>query len=281
MPHGTRAKVSGLWRNKEGFTALIMSLSNLVRNVGRKSILAVRRTGRMGLFLSTMFVCAVTPRWKPGLMCRRLHFIGVKSVLVITLSGAFTGMVLALQGYYALSRFGSDAFLGPLVSLSLVRELGPVIAALMVTGRAGSAITAEIGIMRIGEQLDAMELMGLNPYRYVVVPNLVAAIIALPLLAVWFDVIGIWGGYLVGVRMLGVSGGTYLAEVAQYLEWSDIVAGLWKSLTFGIIICWVSCYKGYYTDYGAEGVSKATTQAVVLASVLILTWDYFMTAMFF
>ena len=165
--------------------------------------------------------------------------------------------------------------------MSLVRELGPVIAALMVTGRAGSAITAEIGIMRIGEQLDAMELMGLNPFRYVVVPNLLAALVAMPLLTAMFDVIGIWGGYLIGVRTLGVSGGTYLAEIAQYLEWSDILGGVWKSLTFGAIICWVSCYKGYYTGFGAEGVSRATTQAVVLSSVLILVWDYFMTSALF
>jgi phospholipid/cholesterol/gamma-HCH transport system permease protein len=165
--------------------------------------------------------------------------------------------------------------------LSLVRELGPVIAALMVTGRAGSAITAEIGIMRIGEQLDAMELMGLNPFRYVVVPNFLAALVALPLLAGLFDVVGIWGGYLVGVRMLGVSGGTYLAEIAQYLGGDDIAGGVYKSISFGAIISWVSCYKGYYTGFGAEGVSRATTQAVVMASVMILVWDYFMTAALF
>lgn len=237
--------------------------------------------GRMGLFLAAMVACTLTPPWKPGRMVRRLWFIGAQSVLVIALTGSFTGMVLALQGYYALNRFGSDAFLGPLVSLSLVRELGPVISALMVTGRAGSAITAEIGIMRIGEQLDAMELMGLNPFRYVIVPNLVAAMLALPILGIFFNVVGIWGGYAVGVRMLGVSGGTYLAEIAQYLDWSDISGGLWKSFTFGIIICWVCCYKGYYTGYGAEGVSRATTQAVVLSSVLILVWDFFMTSALF
>jgi phospholipid/cholesterol/gamma-HCH transport system permease protein len=252
-----------------------------LQRIGQGTLRGVGYAGRMGLFLIAAVACAVTPPWKPGLFLRRLQFIGAQSVLVIALTGAFTGMVLALQGFYALNRFGSDAFLGPLVSLSLVRELGPVISALMVTGRAGSAITAEIGIMRIGEQLDAMELMGLNPFRYVVVPNLLAALVAMPLLSAMFDVIGIWGGYLIGVRTLGVSGGTYLAEIAQFMEWDDIAGGIWKSLTFGVIICWVSCYKGYYTGFGAEGVSRATTQGVVLSSVLILVWDYFMTSALF
>lgn len=254
---------------------------DVVQKIGRTVLRSLGFTGRMGLFLLSAVACSLTPPWKGRLIVNRILFLGAQSVLVIALTGAFTGMVLALQGYYALSRFGSDAFLGPLVALSLVRELGPVISALMVTGRAGSAITAEIGIMRNGEQLDAMELMGLNPFRYVVVPNLLAALVAMPLLTAMFDVIGIWGGYLIGVRTLGVSGGTYLAEIAQYMEWSDILGGVWKSLTFGVIICWVSCYKGYYTGFGAEGVSRATTQAVVVASVLILVWDYFMTSALF
>jgi phospholipid/cholesterol/gamma-HCH transport system permease protein len=249
--------------------------------LGRKALTVVDRSGRMALFLLSTVGFSLTPPIKFRRFLERLQFIGAQSVLVIILTGGFTGMVLSLQGYYALSRFGSDAFLGPLVALSLVRELGPVIAALMVTGRAGSAITAEIGIMRIGEQLDAMELMGLNPFRYVVVPNFLAALVALPLLAGLFDVVGIWGGYLVGVRMLGVSGGTYLAEIAQYLGGDDIAGGVYKSISFGAIISWVSCYKGYYTGFGAEGVSRATTQAVVMASVMILVWDYFMTAALF
>ncbi len=257
-----------------------MLLDGLQR-VGHGVLRGVGYAGRMGLFLGATLAYTLTPPWKAGLFVRRLHFVGAQSVVVVALTGAFTGMVLALQGFYALNRFGSDAFLGPLVALSLVRELGPVISALMVTGRAGSAITAEIGIMRISEQLDAMELMGLNPFRYVVVPNLVAAVLAMPLLAVMFDVIGIWAGYLIGVRLLGVSGGTYLAEIAQFMEWDDILGGIWKALTFGVIICWVSCYKGYYAGFGAEGVSRATTQSVVLASVLILVWDYFMTSALF
>ena len=249
--------------------------------LGHHSLRQLGFVGRMGLFLGTMLGGALTPPWKVGRCLQRLQFVGAKSVLLIVLTGAFTGMVLALQGFYALNRFGSDAFLGPLVALSLVRELGPVLAALMVTGRAGSAMAAEIGIMRIGEQLDAMEMMGLNPSRYVVVPNLFAAVLAMPLLAAIFNVVGIWGGYLIGVGTLGVSGGTYVAETAQYLQWRDILGGIWKSLTFGVIIAWVCCYKGYHAGFGAEGVSRATTEAVVLSSVLILVWDYFMTAALF
>jgi phospholipid/cholesterol/gamma-HCH transport system permease protein len=190
-------------------------------------------------------------------------------------------MVVALQGYPALRRVGSEALLGPMVALSLVRELGPVLAALMVTGRAGSAIAAEIGIMRTSEQIDALALMGLNPLRYVVVPNVLASLLALPVLTVVFDVIGIFGGYLVGVQLLGLNGGTYFWEMTNYVEMKDILGGLYKTLTFGLLIAWVCCYKGYYSRFGAEGVSAATTQAVVNASVLILVCDYFVTSVVF
>jgi phospholipid/cholesterol/gamma-HCH transport system permease protein len=169
-----------------------------------------------------------------------------------------------------------------MVGLALIKEMGPVISALMVTGRAGSSVTAEIGIMRISEQIDALELMGLNPYRYLIVPNLLAAIISVPLLTAIFDVVGIFGGYLIGVKLLGVSSGVYFGEMISYVEMKDILEGLFKSLNFGVIIAWVCCFKGYYagyyTGFGAEGVSRATTQAVVLSSVLILVWDYFLTS---
>jgi phospholipid/cholesterol/gamma-HCH transport system permease protein len=205
-------------------------------------------------------------------------------MFLIVLIGAFTGMVLSLQGYYTLNKVGSVAFLGPMVALSIIKELGPVLAGLMVTARAGSAITAEIGIMRISNQIDAIEMMGLNPFRYLVVPVFFAGIIALPLLTQIFDLIGIFGGYLVGVKMLGMGSGTYLGEIPNYLDMKDVLEGLYKSISFGVIISWVSCYKGYYTGtsgYGAEGVSRATTQSVVLSSAIILIWDYFMTALLF
>lgn len=235
----------------------------------------------MGLFLSYAFVYALTPPLKLSQVLKQLRFIGFESTLVIFLTATFAGMVLALQGYYTLNRVGSTAFLGPMVALSLIRELGPVLSALMVTGRAGSAMTAEIGIMRITEQVDALKLMGLNPFRYLVVPRLLAGIISLPLLTAIFDVVGIFGGYLVGVKLLGVGKGSYFGEMANYVDMQDILGGVYKSLTFGVLITWVCCYKGYYTGFGAEGVSKATTQAVVLSSVLILVWDYFMTSLLF
>jgi phospholipid/cholesterol/gamma-HCH transport system permease protein len=253
----------------------------LVRNLGAISLLGLRRAGRMGVFLSQSIIYASIPPLKVSQILKQIHFIGFESTLVIFLTGAFAGMVLGLQGYYTLNQFGSAALLGPMVALALIRELGPVLTALMVTGRAGSAMTAEIGIMRITEQVDAIKLMGLNPFRYLVVPRLLAGIISLPLLTAIFDVVGIFGGYLVGVKFLGVGKGTYFGEMARYVDMQDILGGVYKSLTFGILITWICCYKGYYTGFGAEGVGKATTQAVVLSSVLILVWDFFMTSLLF
>ena len=257
----------------------------LIRNLGAAALFVLRRVGLMGLFLSKAFVFSAIPPLKFFRVLKQLHFIGLQSGLVIFLTGAFTGMVLGLVGHHILARVGSEAFLGPMVALSLILQLGPVISGLMVTGRAGSAIAAEIGIMRISEQIDALELMGLNPFRYLVVPNLLAAIIALPLLTAIFDVVGIFGGYVVGVKMLGIGAGTYFGEMANSVDMEDVLEGIYKSLSFGIIIAWVSCYKGYYTGihtgFGAEGVSRATTQAVVLSSVLILIWNYFMTSILF
>jgi phospholipid/cholesterol/gamma-HCH transport system permease protein len=252
-----------------------------VRKLGALSLIGLRNTGRMGLFLAQAFLYAATPPLKFSRILQQIQFIGFQSTLVIFLTGAFTGMVLGLQGFYTLNRFGSTALLGPMVALSLIRELGPVLSALMVTGRAGSAMTAEIGIMRITEQIDALKLIGLNPFRYLVVPRLLACVISLPLLSAIFSVVGIFGGYMIGVRLLGVGGGTYFGEMANYLEMDDILRGIYKSISFGVLITWVCCYKGYYTGFGAEGVSKATTQAVVLSSVLILVCDYLMTSILF
>ena len=249
-----------------------------VRNIGRLSLYSVRSMGRMAIFLARAIGCMLTSRMKLSLVLQRIHFIGAQSVLVIVLTGGITGMVLGFQGYYALSKFGSDAFLGPMVALGLIKELGPVIAALMVTGRAGSAVTAELGILRIGEQIDALELMGLRPFRYLVVPNLVAAVLCMPLLVGIFDVVGVAGGYLVGVRLMGVSPGVYFGEMTQDIVEADVVQGFWKSVSFGALIGWVCCYKGYYAQVTARGVSQATTEAVVLTSVLILSWDCFLTA---
>ncbi|HDY68653.1 MAG TPA: ABC transporter permease, partial [Candidatus Scalindua sp.] len=234
--------------------------------------------GRMGLFLAESFFWMVFPPYLLRRIIKQINFIGVKTTLVILLTGTFTGMVLALQIYYTLVKFGAEARLGSVVALSLIKELGPVICALMVTGRAGSALTAEIGIMRITEQIDALDAMALNPYKYLIIPNLIAGIISVPLLTFIFVVVGVFGGYTVGVGLMGLSSGTYFGGIRDFVDSRDILEGLYKSLSFGILITWISCYKGYSTGYGAEGVSKATTQAVVLSSVVILIWDYFMTS---
>ncbi len=253
----------------------------LLTSLGSWAILKLGNLGRTGVFLGHALLCSVTLPIKFDRVVKQIWFIGWKSLPVICLTGAFTGMVLALQGHPTLRRVGSEAFLGPLVALSLIRELGPVLAALMVTGRAGSSIAAEIGIMRTSDQIDALELMGLNPYRYLVAPNLLACVVALPLLAAIYDVVAIFGGYLVGVRLLGLNSGTYFGEMNSYVELTDIRGGLYKAMSFGVIIAWVCCYKGYHSRFGAEGVSAATTQAVVNSSVLILVWDYFVTSLVF
>jgi phospholipid/cholesterol/gamma-HCH transport system permease protein len=175
----------------------------------------------MGLFLARTFVYAFSSPLKFSIVLKQIRFIGSESMLVIFLTGAFAGMVLSLQGFYSLNRFGSAALLGPMVALSLIRELGPVFTALMVTARAGSAMTAEIGIMRITEQIDAIELMGLNPFRYLIIPKLLAGIVALPLLTAIFDVVGIFGGYLVGGKLFGVGKGTYFGEMANYVDMEE------------------------------------------------------------
>ena len=265
--------------------AYCAGLMDFVRTLGAEFLSLIHRLGSMAIFLVKGAFFSLTPPTKVSLILKQIQFIGFQSLSVIFLTGAFTGMVLGFQGFNTLNRFGSEAFLGPMVGLALIKEMGPVISALMVTGRAGSSITAEIGIMRISEQIDALKLMGLNPYRYLIVPNMIAALISVPLLTAIFNVVGIFGGYLVGVRLLGVGSGVYFGEMINYVEMRDVLEGVFKSVNFGIIISWVCCFKGYYTGYytgfGAEGVSKSTTQAVVLSSVLILVWDYFMTSTLF
>lgn len=251
-------------------------MKNIVRTLGAWFLSTLRGMGHMFLFLINSIYLIFIPPFKFNLFLRQIRFIGAKSLTVILLMGSFTGMVLALQLFYILRKFGSEALLGPGIALSLIRELGPVLSALMVTGRAGSALTAEIGMMRISEQIDALTAMALNPMRYLIVPNIVAAIIVFPLLTAIFDVIGIYGGYVVGVEVLGISSGTYFSLMEDYVGMEDIMVGLYKSLSFGLLVSWVCCYKGFYTGYGAVGVSKSTTEAVVMSSILILIWDYFL-----
>jgi phospholipid/cholesterol/gamma-HCH transport system permease protein len=247
-----------------------------VEALGAGTVSIVESVGRFGTFFLDALRVLVAPPYKLRPLVERIHFVGYLSLLIIILTGAFTGMVLSLQIFLTLSRFGSEAFLGPAVALSLIRELGPVLAALMVTGRAGSALTAEIGIMRITEQIDALTVMALNPMRYLVVPSLIAGLITFPLMTALFDVVGIFGGYLVGVKLLGLSAGTYFGQMQTFVSLEDIMTGFWKSVSFGVIVTWVCTYKGFHVGHGAEGVARATTQAVVMSSVLILVWDYFL-----
>lgn len=244
--------------------------------LGSFSIALIQTMGNMFIFLINAVYHVFAPPYKFRIILRQMRFFGNKSLVVIFLTGAFTGMVLGLQVFYTLRKFGSEALLGPAIALSLVRELGPVLSALMITGRAGSALTAEIGIMRISDQIDALVSMALSPMRYLVSPNFVAAVVVFPLLAAIFDVVGIYGGYVIGVKLLGLSPGTYFSEMQNFVEMVDIRIGIYKSLSFGALVAWVSCYKGYNARYSAEGVSRATTEAVVMSSILILVWDYFL-----
>jgi phospholipid/cholesterol/gamma-HCH transport system permease protein len=256
------------------------SMAALIHKLGNRALGVVQEAGSMILFLLEGLALAFVPPYRPRRILQEIQLIGVKSTLIILLTAAFAGMVLALQGYYTLRKYGSEGALGSAVALSLIREMGPVLTGIMVSARAGSAVTAEIGIMRITEQLDALDTMAVNPMQYVVMPKLIAGLIAVPLLTAIFDVMGIIGGYLVGVVLLGVSPGAYFSGMIESVVPLDINGGIVKSLVFGLTIILVACYKGYYTEHGAEGVSKATNQTVVLSAVLVLAWDYILTSFF-
>jgi phospholipid/cholesterol/gamma-HCH transport system permease protein len=252
--------------------------------LGANALYYVNEMGRMGMFLFYSLLSIVRPPYKVFPVLRQTYIIGTLSIFVILFTGAFTGMVLGLQGYHTLSKFGAEGLLGSAVALSLIRELGPVLAALMVTGRAGSAICAEIGVMRISEQIDALECMAIDPHKYIVAPKFIAGIISLPLLTAIFDVVGILGGYMVGVGLLGTSDGAYFSSMYKDVEFNDVYMGFVKSLCFGMLITWICSSKGYFVHlskgggFGAEGVSRVTTNAVVLSSVSILLFDYFLTS---
>lgn len=254
---------------------------NLVANTERigKTLLDITEGwGRSWIFLWRTIVAIFRPPLRIYLILQQLLQIGFHSSFVIALIGIFTGAVLAVQGEYTLAKFGATAFTGSAVALSLIRELGPVLTALMVIGRAGSAITAEVGIMRITEQIDALKSMAVDPMKYLMAPRLVAGIIAVPLLTAIFITIGIFGGYLVGVGLLDLNPGTFVSQMESAVELTDVTSGFVKSLVFGFIFGWVSCYKGYTCGFGAVGVNRATTQSVVIASVAVLVVDYFLTS---
>src|SRR3984957_7134177 len=238
----------------------------------------IERLGARVIDGLTSLFDSVQPPYKLRLLIRQMRSIGAESFFLVGLIGLFTGMVLGLQGYNTLARFGSSGALGTVVALVLVRELGPVLAALMVAARAGSAMAAEIGSMQATEQIDALSVMAINPVQYLVSPRVLAGIISFPLLTALFDVIGIWGGWAVGVGLMGAPNGPFFNGIAQNMSGHDILTGVYKALVFGLVVMWVCCYKGYHAERMATGVSRATTQAVVLSSVLILVSDYFLTS---
>ncbi len=251
-------------------------------SLGGKAVGWVNNLGAAAIFLAKAIVMIFRPKQIPGII-QQVYYIGARSVTIIMLVGLFTGMVLGLQSYHALVKFGAQGALGTLVALSLIRELGPVLTAIMITARAGSAMTAEIGIQRISEQIDALDTMRIDPLRYLISPRIAAAIISFPLLTALFDILGIIGGYLSGVVLLGVNAGTYFYRVQSSVEMQDITDGFIKALVFAVIVTTVCCYQGYFThmrtdSYGAKGVSLSTTSAVVLSCVLILVSDYIVTS---
>lgn len=258
---------------------------NFLEKLGSNCLYQVNQVGRMGIFLFYSLLSIVRPPYKIYPIIKQTYLIGTLSIFVIIFTGAFTGMVLGLQGYHTLSKFGAQGLLGSAVALSLIRELGPVLAALIVTGRAGSAICAEIGVMRNSEQIDALECMAIDPYKYIMAPKFIAGIISMPLLTSIFNVVGIAGGYAVGVGLLGANEGMYFSSMYKDVAYEDVYMGFIKSLCFGVLIVAICSAKGYFVHlikgggFGAEGVSRATTDAVVLSSVTILLFDYILTSM--
>jgi len=261
-----------------------MFLFKMLEKIGCLALYYLHDFGRMGLFLGQTLLGIFRRPFRFNALVKQVSLIGAKSLPVIIFTGAFTGMVLGLQGYYTLRKFGSEGLLGSAVALSLFRELGPVLTALMVTGRAGSAMCAEIGIMRNSEQLDALECMSIDPFRYLITPKFLATLISVPILTLIFDLVGIYGGYLTGVTLLGVNSGAYFNGMEISVVNQDINLGIIKSFAFAILIVWVCTGRGYFVHairnagFGAEGVSRVTTQAVVVSSISVLVWDYLLTA---
>ena len=250
--------------------------------LGRWAIEWVTTLGRASLFLSRVL-------WSQGEIIRRFHLtlaelysVGVRSVLIIAVSGLFVGMVLGYQGYITLVNFGAAEALGGVVALSLVRELGPVVTALLFAGRAGSALTAEIGLMKTTEQLSAMEMMAVDPYRRVLAPRFFAGFLSMPLLAAVFSSVGVIGGYLVGVGLLGVDSGSYFSQMQAVTDWrEDVVSGIIKSVVFGFVVTWIALFQGYDAEPTSEGISRATTRTVVISALAVLGLDFVLTGLMF
>ncbi len=259
-------------------------LRQQLQTLGKTSIETVESVGRVIMFLCAGIIQAAVLPFQTSKIMEQIWFIGAKSMFVIILTATFTGMVLGLQGYHTLVSFGSEAALGSAVAMTLIRELGPVLSAIMIAARAGSAMAAELGVMRISEQIDALETMQINPIRFTFSPRLIAALISFPLLTALFDVTGIFGGYLSGSVMLGINEHIYMDKVIRSISMQDIAGGFFKAMVFALLVTTMCCYKGYYahldsgkTGQGAKSVSLATTNAVVNSCILILVFDYIIT----
>ena len=254
---------------------MISSIGFLVRGL-------ISRLGYATRTLFALFAASGDVLRRPRLVIEQLRFIGNDSFIIIAVSGVFVGFVLGLQGYYTLNRYGSEQALGLLVALSLVRELGPVVTALLFAGRAGTSLTAEIGLMKAGEQLIAMEMMAVDPLARVLAPRFWAGLIAMPLLAAIFSAVGILGGYFVGVGLIGVDPGAFWSQMQAGVDvMSDVVNGVIKSVVFGVAVTFIALYQGYEAKATPEGVSRATTRTVVIASLAVLALDFVLTALMF
>lgn len=249
--------------------------------VGRTVMAFLQSLGKMSIFLWKSIVAAIMPPYYPKRIVQQFIDIGYYSLPVVGLTMLFTGMVLALQSYTGFSRFSAEGAVATVVALSVTRELAPVLAGLMVAGRIGASMAAEIGTMRVTEQIDALYTLSANPFQYLIAPRLIAAIIMLPCLVLIGDVIGIFGGYLVSIYSLDFNAATYLSQTWEFLEPIDVISGLVKASVFGLLVAMMGCYHGFYSGRGAQGVGQATTHAVVSASILILIFNYLLTQVFF
>lgn len=254
---------------------------SLINYIGLRVLRFLEESGRVMILFYKTLSLTFRPPFDFRNLFKQIEEVGVKSIPVVLITGAFTGMVLALQSYTGFKRFNAEAFVGTVVALSMTRELGPVLSGLMVSGRVGSAMAAELGTMQVTEQIDALYTLATNPIKYLIVPRFLAALIVMPILTIFADVIGILGGYLISVELLGSNPTIYIRRTYDYLDLEDIYIGLLKACVFGMIIAIIGCYQGFNTQGGAEGVGKSTTRAVVLSSLLILIANYFITAMFF
>lgn len=252
-----------------------------LEKIGAFTLQNIGKLGNIAIFTTKAVQNCFTPPFYPKMILRQLLQIGYFSLPVVGLTAIFSGAVLALQSYSGFSRFNAESTIATVVVLSITRELGPVLAGLMVAGRVGASMAAEIGTMKVTEQVDALQTLSTNPFKYLVAPRVIAAVLTLPFLVLIADIIGVMGGYLVSVHSLGFSPGPYIANTIKFLEPIDVISGLTKAAVFGFIIAIMGCYFGYNSRGGAEGVGIATTNAVVAASITILLMNYVITGWFF